>query len=440
MTRLKPKKNKTARKRRSEPKIRRRLRFLPCLGFYLYLAALFGVLIFTQALRSPASGVMFAGMLMLPWACLGHVLISQLFLHTTSDCNSHTAFKGQPLSFRLLISNESIFAYPTVEADLLLPDEKGVRSVPRRFRLSLSPFGSYDLADRVTFPYRGSYTIGISCLYVYDFLKFFRLRLDIGTPSSVFVMPRRLTLSETTPQAASDMNTDSMQHNIGADRSEFSDVRDYRPGDHMKTVHWQLSSKTQELMVKEYTMNAGRTVYLFVDLALPYDTAETDKFEDDINEFCADGIIEYALAAADRELNEGNSVALLYYDSRMPSGTQNVMMQTSADLNRIFKTFATVPFADASSDVTRLAVLMDTTQAISMLFVTARLNRSLCDGIDAAASYCGNIRERGAVKVIYFDPSQKILPGYAEEFAETAKSIRRQLTAGGISVSTPRLL
>ncbi len=440
MTRLKPNKKKIARPVRSEPKIRRCLRFVPCLGFYLYLLALFGVLIFTQALRNPVSGVMFAGMLMLPWACLLQVLVSPLFLHTSSDCNSHTAYKGQPLSFRLLVSNDGPLAYPTVEADLLLPDDKGVRSVPRRCRLSLSPFGSYDLADRVTFSYRGSYTIGISSLYAFDFLKLFRLRLDAGTPVSVFVMPRRLMLSETTPQAASDMNTDSTQHTIGADRSEYSDVRDYRPGDHMKTVHWQLSSKTQELMVKEYTMNAGRTVFLFADLALPYDSTDAEKYEDDINEFCADGIIEYTLAAAERELNEGNSVALLYYDSRMPSGTQNVMMQSSADLSRIFKTFATVPFAPASSDVTRLAVLMDTTQAISMLFVTARLNRSLCDGIDTAAASCGNIRERGAIKVIYFDPSRKILPGYAEEFTETARGIRRQLTAGGIGVSSPQLL
>ena len=120
-------------------------------------------------------------------------------------------------------------------------------------------------------------------------------------------MPRRLILEEATKQAPSDINSDSSRNIIGVDRSELSDIRAYRIGDHMKTIHWPLSSKTQELVVKEFAMNSGKTVYIFADLAAHYDTEDITKYENDINEYGADGVIESCLAAASRELQSSNT-------------------------------------------------------------------------------------------------------------------------------------
>ena len=50
----------------------------------------------------------------------------------------------------------------------------------------------------------------------------------------------------------------------GDDRSEIFEIRDYKPGDELQTIHWKLSAKTDDLMVKEFSEPVSEqfTVYL----------------------------------------------------------------------------------------------------------------------------------------------------------------------------------
>ena len=52
----------------------------------------------------------------------------------------------------------------------------------------------------------------------------------------------------------------------GEDTSEVFDIREYRSGDTSHRIHWKLSAKTDDFMVKEYSLPMERTVLLFLDL------------------------------------------------------------------------------------------------------------------------------------------------------------------------------
>jgi len=421
---------------------RKGIRFRFCRNFIIYLLVLAFALIFTQALRSPLSSVLYVFMLILPFASLLHVLLSPLFIKASAESRYGEVYKLVPTSFKVCVSNDGIIPYPFAEAVIHVPDENAVRCITRKVWLSMLPMSSYDVAQNVTFSYRGNYSIGVSSVYVYDFLRLFRLRLDCEAVTDVFVMPRRLILEEATKQAPSDINSDSSRNIIGVDRSELSDIRAYRIGDHMKTIHWQLSSKTQELVVKEFAMNSGKTVYIFADLAAHYDTEDITKYENDINEYSADGVIESCLAAASRELQEGNGVTLLWYDSRVEQGTQTVNLQTPADLSRVFKTFATAPIVKntAECDVTRLASLTGDTQTASLLFVTPSLDEELANGLLRVASAFGNIRERSAIGVILCEVLPRVKENAHEEFTSHRDAVSMQLNAGGINVTSPKMI
>lgn len=47
--------------------------------------------------------------------------------------------------------------------------------------------------------------------------------------------------------------------------SEIWQIREYRPGDRLRSIHWKLSAKEEELMVSERTTEAGCPVLLFLD-------------------------------------------------------------------------------------------------------------------------------------------------------------------------------
>lgn len=57
----------------------------------------------------------------------------------------------------------------------------------------------------------------------------------------------------------------------GHDFSEVTDMREYRPGDRIKDIHWKLSAKKQDLMVKERASVAQSQVILLLDLSEGYE-------------------------------------------------------------------------------------------------------------------------------------------------------------------------
>ena len=242
--------------------------------FWIYLAALFFALVFTQALRSTASSMMFYFMLLLPIFLLIYALIARVTLKVYLTAEETTAQKYSPVEYEFDLINESILPYPFLEAVISVPGEDGVRCTEKMFSVSAPPSGKYVFKNRSVFKYRGSYEIGVSCIYIYDFFKLFRMRLDVGNYTTIIVLPRKLRLDETASTSVTDIPTDSARVVAGTDQSEIGNIREYRMGDPLKSIHWKLSSKTQDLQVKEYNTNTGKSIYIFADFARApvYDT------------------------------------------------------------------------------------------------------------------------------------------------------------------------
>lgn len=437
----KAKKNKKAaavkpKKLRYRPlKPRRKFALQP--NFYIFCAVWVFCLIFTQALRSPLSSVMLLFVTFLPYICLAYVFIARSALHIRIENSAAETIKGEPVSFNVIVENEKLIPLPFVEADLLIPNETSVRSVEQRVYLSIAPSSRYEINKTVTFNYRGQYDIGVSNLYCYDFFRFFRLKLEEHQYNPIFVLPRRYVLAVNAENAASDVNTESSKNVRGIDRAEMSSIRQYRMGDHMKTVHWKLSSKTQDLQVKEYAMNSGKTVYIFLDLARHFNTdTDDDIYDDDINEYAIDGVIELALAAALREVKSGNTCNLIWYDARVPGGTQICHIESPEDLDRGFKSFATAELCPKDKEMTKLVALISETQGVSVLFVTSELNSRLVDGMSEASSLFNNVSSQGAVELYYFNPEERIYSAKVRDrHHEVAESCKLQLLASGIKAA-----
>ena len=51
----------------------------------------------------------------------------------------------------------------------------------------------------------------------------------------------------------------------GTDPSEVYQVREYREKDSLKDIHWKLSAREEELMVKERSFPLGRVVLIYID-------------------------------------------------------------------------------------------------------------------------------------------------------------------------------
>lgn len=70
-----------------------------------------------------------------------------------------------------------------------------------------------------------------------------------------------------------------MQNRKGADPSEIFDVREYAPGDDVRSIHWKLSSKTDTLILRESSEPRHYDMVLLPDLGL-YHREEAVSFDE----------------------------------------------------------------------------------------------------------------------------------------------------------------
>lgn len=95
----------------------------------------------------------------------------------------------------------------------------------------------------------GTLHVAISQLRTYDWLTLFSHRRTICEEASVVILPV-LSL----PEAKSEKTTAPGDKHMTPTKApgEFFQIRDYRPGDRPRDVHWKLSCRTPDLMVREF--------------------------------------------------------------------------------------------------------------------------------------------------------------------------------------------
>lgn len=404
--------------------------FFPQRNFWFYLILIVFALIFTQALLSPVSGVIFLFVLFLPLLSLIYLLLEVLCVKLYLNTSAQETQKHSPVDFSLTLSNESPLPFPFVEAVITVPSDDAVRCISQRTQLSLIPFGSYVIEKTLSFAYRGSYEIGVSELCFYDCFRLFRYRVKPGLFRELFVMPRRLQLAAQSGGDRQQNETETVVLLKGQDNTELSDIRDYQPGDSLRSVHWKLSSKTQDLMVRQYARNADKQVFLFVDTAIRYDTSDK-RYMPDINEYAADGVVEGALALTLRALREGGqTVTLVWFDSRGIDNRCAFRLSTESDYDAIFQLFSTAPLTDTPYTVADLANLLeDNFDGASFLFVVGGLSGEL------SASLCAMDVPAGAYREVYtYEPYEQIQPSARSAYMDAGEAYRSELLRHGITV------
>ncbi len=234
--------------------------------FTSYLILLGVSLVFTQALLSKVSNIFFWFVLLLPAVLLGFMLWAKHALAVTMLSDTVTTEKNTPYTYQFRIDNRSPLALPFIDARISIPQSNSVRCTERTVRLSMAPLSGYCMKNTVRFRFRGTYDIGVRCFYVYDPFRLFRVRVDVDSFSTVYVLPRRLTTDDAPAQAIADSTVRTVRSPLVVDKLEVSDIRDYQNGDPLKNIHWKLSSKSETFIVKDYNTGTANQTVIFCDL------------------------------------------------------------------------------------------------------------------------------------------------------------------------------
>ena len=121
--------------------------------------------------------------------------------------------------------------------------------------------------------YSGVYEFWIQSASVRDWLRLWSKKLLITDKKvQVLSVPLVHQAEEWIPPAQLASGGDSDQHSQkkgGDDGSEVFEVRAYRDGDPLQRVHWKLTAKTGEMLVREFSLPKREVLLLQVDLYHP---------------------------------------------------------------------------------------------------------------------------------------------------------------------------
>ena len=245
--------------------------------FWIWAAIWIAGLIFTQALRAPASSIFFGFVSIVPWASLAYALIAKATLKIFMLSDTTVTEKNKPFTYEFRIINEAFLPFPFIDAYIKLPRRSSVRTSERCVRVGMPPMSNYTVKGTVKFRFRGTYEIGVTSFYVYDFFRIFRVRSHMGTYSTVYVLPRKLVLDTSDAFSVSDSALRTVKAPYVYDRLEVADIRDYMPGDSLKSIHWKLSSKSEEFIVNDYNTGSADVSYIFCDMSAHFPDEAPEK-------------------------------------------------------------------------------------------------------------------------------------------------------------------
>jgi len=130
---------------------------------------------------------------------------------------------------------------------------------------SLRGYRNREFEYTLTFKYRGIYSVGIDRVEIADILSIFKVKIGNIKPEKVTVLPKvtELTNFDLTPRMESAIK--AAYSTDDKDATSLTDVRKFENGDAIKHIHWKLSARHNELLVRNFERSSQSPTLMFLD-------------------------------------------------------------------------------------------------------------------------------------------------------------------------------
>ncbi|MDE6848276.1 MAG: DUF58 domain-containing protein [Ruminococcus sp.] len=213
----------------------------------------------------------------LPIVMFVTTLITKHMIKAEFAVQNKTTPKNSSFPVQLCVTNKSIF--PIGKAEAHIEYYNIFNNQINEFEL-LFPVQARN-TQRITFQlsskYCGILKIRSAYIDIYDPLRIFRFRTGKNVQAEIAVMPEIHEVNGAISYTDRESEESSVfsENTAGDDPSEIFDLRDYINGDKLNRIHWKLSSKKDELIVKEYSMPVDVPCMLFLNLKCYEDSEYT---------------------------------------------------------------------------------------------------------------------------------------------------------------------
>jgi uncharacterized protein (DUF58 family) len=206
-----------------------------------------------------------------PFIINGAVIVIMLERLSVRRIAPESAFVGEPIAVELVLRNDKSFFASSLMAvtDTLANDRE---RLPTGVLITRVPAKDERSARyQVLLMQRGRYQLGPVYVGSRFPLGIVERGLVFDLPGEILVAPR---LGWLTPRWRREHGlADELMHRpntkAGMYEDEFHRIREYRPGDNPRLIHWRSSAKQSQLMVREFHQSRNQSLIVLLDLFEP---------------------------------------------------------------------------------------------------------------------------------------------------------------------------
>lgn len=312
--------------------------------FFLIVAAV----VFSVCYAGRFSTIILLSVLAMPLVSLLTLIISRIFLKISLEDESIICRKSERFSIRFKVFNRSPFVLAPVVVQAVTPESLNPHAESDMI-LGIAPFAKKTLETEFVLKYRGQYTFELKHAEIYDMMKLFRFRIRLSQKKTVMIFPRH-TVADGDGASTGGEHENPMVHINDVNGSELNFIRKYADGDSLHNIHWKLSAKQDEYMVKQMARNQNVETIIFCDFYGYFDDGEK-------NLSSVDTAVETALAISYQSVQNEEEVVNCWYDAGQ-NETKCITATTTDEYWQLFYRYASAPvysdktgFADAAEDM-----------------------------------------------------------------------------------------
>lgn len=231
------------------------------------------------------------------------------------------AEKEQPVNAGVRIENKSRIPVSRLETKIKIQNRFYQPEKEVIFQGMADGRGTTRLTTAITSSQCGPVALWVEQAKVWDLFHLFGKKIRTVGKEELSVLPEYYAaLIEIAPQIREQL-IDSEEYDEkrpGDDPSQIFQIREYREGDRMQRIHWKASARTNDLMVKDYSMPIGLGALVLFDL----------RVAEDGGTVFLDQAVEYGLAILQGFLNQDYPPRAAWYNCRMQKMEQMEIRET----------------------------------------------------------------------------------------------------------------
>jgi hypothetical protein len=330
-------------------------------------------------------GIIFLTILVMPFILFAILSFSYGMVTAELVSTVHVAGKGQIIPISVQLKNPTIFPVANLTIYLRYRNAYSKKIYKKEYTISLDKRINTTIVCNLQSEFSGNLEISITGIRLYDYLKIFSMKKKTKGSIKIAVLPRFHEIMENDITGHSSQIVESDYYSSfksGDDPSEVFAIREYKEGDRPQRIHWKLSMKQDQLMIKDFSDPLNCSILIFADLRVP-EKAEALVY--------MDAILECTLSLSSHLISNKQIHYLAWYDEAHAS-CRRIRIGQEKDLFEAVDGLLQAPVSTQMADATAIYLAEHPNDQYTELFyVTGEVSSIRLDSLSLLKAHSKHI-------------------------------------------------